>query len=346
MKPNAEREDLAARGKPETGRELCPKCFETRAVAASCVDPSCPFSGDVEAEAAATIYPELAKANLMRMRGEYKLARDTCLALLKRFPNNADAHTLLGDIEAEEGDLDHAAQWYEMALDLRPESESDQHKLEVIRRRIAEREAMTTAQQLGLPTTRSRAMVYGVLIAVFIVLVGVTAFILGDRSRARRGPTPPPITTPIEIGKRRTEPDRTEPPQPIAREHPSPTPTPPAGPIEDQSLTQRLTAECAEGRRIVSAVQDPRDRSVAITAAVDDGASEREVAALIGVSALQRTPATSRVTVRIMRSGELAFVADVTRAAVDQAVERIGDLSEGQYDREALLSTLSATWPE
>src|SRR4051812_43141822 len=44
------------------------------------------------------LHSDLARANLLRLRGEFDQAEQLCLNVLERFPDNAAAHTLLGDI--------------------------------------------------------------------------------------------------------------------------------------------------------------------------------------------------------------------------------------------------------
>jgi len=52
------------------------------------------YSDPSDAQAGA----ELARANLLRLRGDYLAAEAECLKVLRQFPNNAGAHTLLGEI--------------------------------------------------------------------------------------------------------------------------------------------------------------------------------------------------------------------------------------------------------
>jgi Tfp pilus assembly protein PilF len=77
----------------------------------------------------AAIYPELARVNLLRLRGDYKAAQDHCRAVLRKFPNNVTANQLLGDLCQETGDLSQAKEWYELALDIAPNHAHIQQKL-------------------------------------------------------------------------------------------------------------------------------------------------------------------------------------------------------------------------
>ena len=110
---------MAVQGRSET--TSCPKCFAVVKLGAEFC-PECgatldPASGGSDQE----VYNDLAKANLLRNRHQMPEAIEVALGILRKYPNNATAHTLLGDIYAELDDLKQAAEWYEMALDLSPD---------------------------------------------------------------------------------------------------------------------------------------------------------------------------------------------------------------------------------
>ena len=140
-------------------------------------------SDDPERDPAAKekLYPELARANLLRMRGDYKGAVDQCLSILKRMPEDLDAHTLIGDIYSESGDLAQAAQWYELAIDFDPRSVALRKKLDGVRQRAQHKEIAETAEQLGLPTEGSRIVVYAGVLIIVVFVIGIAAYLLGQR---------------------------------------------------------------------------------------------------------------------------------------------------------------------
>ena len=74
--------------------------------------------------------PLLARANLLRMRGQWDEAIAACTDALRHAPRSATAHSLLGDIYEAQGRLDDAAQWFGMAVDLDPTNVNDREKLE------------------------------------------------------------------------------------------------------------------------------------------------------------------------------------------------------------------------
>ena len=87
---------MAAQG-AERKFNICDRCFAS----VPPKEPFCPECGApivVEEQDAgssdAVVYTELARANLLRMRGEYKQAENQCLNILKRFPNNASANKI------------------------------------------------------------------------------------------------------------------------------------------------------------------------------------------------------------------------------------------------------------
>lgn len=71
----------------------------------------------------------LAQANLYRMRGQWEEAEAACKDAMEVAPNDPTAHSLLGDVYSDQGNLDEAIRWYCRALDLKPTSRADRAKL-------------------------------------------------------------------------------------------------------------------------------------------------------------------------------------------------------------------------
>ena len=59
--------------------------------------------------------PLLARANLLRVRGQWEAAAEQCAAVMRIDPQNAAAHSLLGEIYDNQGHLERAIRWYEEA---------------------------------------------------------------------------------------------------------------------------------------------------------------------------------------------------------------------------------------
>jgi hypothetical protein len=71
----------------------------------------------------------LARANLLRMRGQWAEAVECCTEALQADAHSAAAHSLLGDIYENQGRLDKAIHWYQLALEHNPHSIADKAKL-------------------------------------------------------------------------------------------------------------------------------------------------------------------------------------------------------------------------
>lgn len=340
------------------GLDLCSKCFDMVPVSGHiCHEQGCPMMDTLGAETADVhVYPELAKANLLRMRGEFKLARDACLSILKRYPGNATAHTLLGDISAEEGDLHQAAEWYEMALDITPDSEADLRKLERVRARMTERDAIHTAQQLGLPTQKSPAKWLAIGAVAIVVTGGIVAFALttGDGPKVQKGRVEignrpdvsdfPSLTDP---GEKKVEAKTDEKkPDPTGDEKTQEPPAtggdggktdPPAG--AENALLDRLRNEAFEGNRVLMASLDETDQSVKLVVRAGDQDDPKDLAAALAVGTLDLYPDAPKVRVSVERGATVVLIGEVTREKLDPAREQIGPLSR-ETNREALLGVL------
>jgi hypothetical protein len=98
----------------------CLKCNQPRTEDAVC--PCCQ-------PATASVDPMLARANLLRIRGNWQDAAETCAAVLRLDPHSTTAHSLLGDIYQDQGRLQDAHHWYGLAAELNPESQADRAKV-------------------------------------------------------------------------------------------------------------------------------------------------------------------------------------------------------------------------
>src|SRR5574340_996491 len=85
-------------------------------------------------------YLLLMTANVLRLRRQWSLAEAKCSELLQLDPENAAAHSLMGDILRDQGREQDAIEWYKMAVDRNPANGADRRKLEaLIDRRFAAR---------------------------------------------------------------------------------------------------------------------------------------------------------------------------------------------------------------
>lgn len=251
------------------------------------------------------VYPELARANLLRMRGDYKAAEDQCLSILRRYPNNATANVLLGDICTEKGDLEQAMQWYEMALDLTPESQAAQHKLELVRQRYKDKETVQTVEQLGLPTTKSRAGIYAISLIVAIFIIAVVAYALGFKHEQKAVMNDPAVIRArgtLESGTRQGAGS-------------------PGGAVrEDDPLLKTIQGTGTEGARVLAAIEDPRTHALTVTYSLLEGEEARSLGASIAAQAFESISEAPLVTLRGVKQGHVAYVADAIRTRYEETL--------------------------
>ncbi len=142
------------------------------------------------------VNPRLAHANLLRMRGQWEEAMRVCADVLRHFPGNVHAHALMGDIHRDQGNLEEAAQWYKLALELAPDSTVDRQRLEQVQRELELRQqAQSQSQEMEHLQRQARTLRIfsaSVLALAVFIAIGITwAF----QSRIAGGSTPLSITT-------------------------------------------------------------------------------------------------------------------------------------------------------
>lgn len=232
---------------------LCEKCFammpKGSEFCAECGAPleDAPGIGGSDQE----VYPELAKANLHRMRKEYKPAKDICLGILRRFPNNASANTLLGDICVEQDDLEQAAEWYELALDIVPDSAADKAKLDDVRAKLAEKEKAVTVESLGITHTNKPPYVTIAAIIVAVAIIGVAVGMAVSGGNQKQAVGDKPILIGDKPQNSSTQPVQSDGPQTL---------------IKDPDLAAKIAGELKlEDGRLVYAEVGEKDKSVTLT---------------------------------------------------------------------------------
>lgn len=243
------------------------------------------------------------------MRGDYKQAEDQLLSILKRFPNNPSANEMLGDLAEEREDYAHAAEWYEMTLEIVPSSASIQRKLEEARSRVEKQQSKDTTAQLGLPDPSSRMpLVIGAMIIVVLAL-SVGAYYLGAKGAASEKPVLTAVPKINAIG------DQTEqaPPRNEPATNRAPTPSVADGIPEESALLQELKAKATDAGAILSLTHDPRSGTVTITFA-RDGKDDTALAARLARDTFGTLDRFNSVTLRGVSEGKIAFVADASRS--------------------------------
>lgn len=325
--------------------KVCPKCFETNEEAAEfCQDCGAPLVDGGEGSDQ-EVYKDLARANLLRMRGDMKAANDVCLGILRRYPNNPTAHGLLGDISADQGDLAQAATWYEMALELVPDSVADRQKLDSVKERIKLKESMATAQQIGIPTQAPRTTPYIIAVCVMMLVVGTGAYLIGRGVVAAN--TKSTIDTPVILTPS-NENDKSHEKAPVDEQkevQTDPSTTQFSGTStgvqSDAAILGALHGRGEAKIEYLGAAEDPRGQFAIVTIK----SNPQEVPGLTATKAALEFyslfPAFKKVTIRVMGDSGFVLVADMTQEAAKTAKEAIdnGDSYENQSQ-----VALSQTW--
>lgn len=235
---------------------VCPKCFaEIPDTSVFCLECGARIREDTRDSLYAEgsdreVYPEIARANLLRMKGEYEQAIEICLGILRRFPSNETAHALLGDIYADQGKLDDAIQWYELLVELAPNNAVYSAKLMNLRSLRAAQIAPPPPVELPDTPQAGRApapkvWVYALFSLLALILI-VSAFVAGLRwnlQQAHQHTETPELPKPVEstIASRPSQPSS-----------PSAPATVPPPPVETGNLATGMSEGEARLARVIS----------------------------------------------------------------------------------------------
>ena len=287
------------------------------------------------------VHPELAQANLMRLRGDLDGAEKMCLSILKRFPNEPEAHILLGELSADRGDWRRAAEWYELAVDLNPSSTADKARLEEAKQRIEASETAETVEQLGLPDQTPKIPWVAGSVVLILVLVIIGA-IVSSRSAGRS--QPPPISTVVNAS-----PDEDNNQGVTKTSGTAEDGTTKSGadettdaanmPLDDRTLLSLLQARSEEGKNVSTVVGDPRFHMVTVTYTVPSGVDPRKIGATLAKDTLDQSPDANIVTVRGLSNDQLVYTADATRSKLND-VEASAAQSSAGSDPDAWIGVL------
>ena len=267
------------------------------------------------------------------MRGEYKQAEEACLAILRRFPNQPTANGLLGDICAERGDLEQAAEWYELTLDLTPKNAVIERKLRDVRERMAQRDVATTAKKLGLPTSKPRIGLFAAGLLVILIGSAAVSFMIGRQAKLPFDEVSSQVVTDL----------------PVTLSDGDSAPTSggaTVGAAEDQAIVRKLLEVAPrETSKLLDAEIDPRSGVVTLTFRVSEGEDPRELGARLGAFTLQAEPRSPRVVVRAVRASALVWVADIDRDDFEATLITEWRQIHGDDVAAWLNAVLSREWP-
>ncbi|MEZ0326688.1 MAG: tetratricopeptide repeat protein [Fimbriimonas sp.] len=297
------------------GFKVCGHC-ETRVDEALSECPECgaPLQGSgLIDNVSETVHADLSRANLARMRGDYRAAEQHCLSILKRYPHHFETHVLIGDIFADQKQFEQAADWYELAVDLDPGSFIARQKLQVMKDRLRETEKLNTAEHLGLPEmSGKRTMFYSGLALAIIALCAFVSYSLGKQTAKAQPPevvrAPISATEDSIISKPQDEP---------VVEEPKVASVPPATQQPLMSAEDKTTTELLRrgqhADRLIQATMDPRTKQLTITYRLQEGDVDRKIGAEMARDALAVITETSMVTVKGLKGDKMAYMADVPR---------------------------------
>lgn len=325
---------------------LCSKCFSE-------IEPHalyCPECGAAQTDEPApegsdlVVYPEIARANLLRIKGDSAGAEKVCIHILRRYPNNATAHVLLGDVYFDKGDLNRALQWYEMAKELSPENPSLDMKVERVKKSLKEQESKVAISDLKVKeNARATYWFYGIAVAAIIGLSGLAYYLGVERTKRNSEEAFATYTRPIEV----TTPSTNNPPP---KEQSSPTqPATPSTPLamttRESNLLSSITANWKDSRFRITHVQlDWREANAYITLAggPSDPQSDQIMLVTAAKLAMDATPEITAANVRIIdeTTKENRATGWVTRIALQAATSAEGT---SQWAQEILSASMQTT---
>jgi len=307
---------------------------------------------------------ELARANILRMRGNYSQARQLCNVILNAYPEDVETYALLAEICTDEGDLDTAAHWYDLARDKDPGNNKIQVRAQMLHQRINDNNTRQVSQSMAaiqVPTVqKSQQRVWSVVAGLGVVVFG-TLLGLYLLSPKKPNPASTPVTQPISIPRPSTplkpnSPSTSE-SGPLAVNTPVtekqnpfdyalPSTPPEEGKIaEDEQALVFFTKHCADGDRILMVQQQPSNKELNVTFRVDPKDEMEYIAARIAVDILKNSTKAPKVNLRAVLDKSLYFAAEATRQDFDE-LKKNGRLDESNPDPEVLLINVWKKHPE
>lgn len=273
----------------------------------------------VNGKSFAQLEADLARINVMRLRGDIQTAKHLCAELLAQKPDFAQAQALMGDLCMDSDEYLKAADWYEMAAANSDESPTLHHRAELARRRVDEVEALAATKRLGIPTSRNKLNFFAGLLLTMVLAVCGMAFYVGGQLGNKEATKV--INRPLNLS-----------PQP----GPSPKEAPPAAPAfslpaGDERVFNSLKGS-ALGSRVLLAYRDPRGPTLVVSVEAPAGEFTKTAIALDAAQFLRDDPSLDRVVVRFLRGGETLAIGTLTRKSYDSAVAESKDLGQALED--------------
>ena len=276
--------------------------------------PECGYNlGGAEGSDTA-VYQDLAQANLSRMRGDKQGAIDQCLKVLRAYPNNVTAHSLLGETYMEHGELKQAAEWFEMALDLDPNATREKQLLTKVKKQMDETDQKATLQQLEVKPRSGLTALWASMVAL-ILIVGLASYFIGrnmggTKAVAANEKPAEPIRIPASGGgEPTTEPQAVQ---------PNVSPMLGNAPSDDQTAINAIVGQAKKGALIHTVLLNPATQEVILTASTEEGVPFETTALLLSADGFVGRNATRTVTTRLVKDGAVVFVGSITRDVYDE----------------------------
>jgi hypothetical protein len=300
---------------------ICERCFApVQSTDQICPECGAPLQADGSSQVVDSVmHAELAQANVLRLRGERDAAEKKCLSILKRYPNEPEAHGLLGELSADREDYARAIEWFELALDLNPNSVKDRARLEELRAKVQSADAVRTEEQLGLPPQVNYAPWIAAIVVLIIVVIGIAAWKAPHKSQSPMKGGIVEAPRDLTPSTNRTLSDDSSNSENSTEGAPTKESTtgPVAFSMEDRTLLQAL-AKGMYGASILSVEEDPRDKALLVTFSASKPDEARRAGAMIAKDALDRSPESLMVTVRGVNADQIVFVADGSRPKLSE----------------------------
>ncbi|MEN6358382.1 MAG: tetratricopeptide repeat protein [Armatimonadota bacterium] len=280
----------------------------------------------------------LTSANLHRIRKEWDEAIADATEALRVDPGNSDIASLLGVIYQERGMLDDSVIWFQMALEMNPDSTSDRARLKQVKDLIAQGgTAVKSKDRFRIFENHTR--IWAVSMAVVFIVVVVFALILTGKHKnedysSQSSPRPqsesssanidqaaPPIRA--QAGNSVDESTQSQKTDSLSGSGSSSTRTPAEVKI-NQDISQ---AGGIGSAKVDDVIADPRQAVVIVTYSVPASSVNKgsilTTSAAVAKAAFAANTEVKTVTVRcvVTPSGEsstqIAFVGDIVRKTVE-----------------------------
>jgi hypothetical protein len=280
---------------------------------------------------------DLAKVNLLRIRGDFSSAKTLCLSILKRYPESVDAHVMMGDLHSEQAELAPAAEWYSLALDLDPKAPSVAVKLARVQAGLdITKQAVSSRALIQIGKKTSPWLFVAALASA--LSIGSIAYIAGLKNPpnqsgnyVREKISAPPTNASPQVPILGSGSNSVQLPPVEQKSPPKSDITPvkespkenkgniPNGLVsQDQTLFDQIYQKTTYSKNLISILTDPRSQSMIITYSVKEGEHGRYIGAILADVAMEYDTKALQVTVRGVRNGLLSYMADVPKEKIMQ----------------------------